>query len=130
MVRPNQTEKPRLTKLSIDGEDINLVNGVYEYEITLEDQDSYFITATINDTTNYMFDEFLVPPIKTSSKDIEIGIVPKNPSAGLDSVTYHIVIKTNVIDPVTTKQVNTTKKPSGGGSGGRGGIVVLLVLAL
>ena len=118
VVRPTQIEKPKLTKLAIDGENVNLVNGVYDYEVIMDEQDSYYITATIADTTNYMFNEFLVPPIKTTSKDIEIGIVPKDPSAGLDSVTYHIVIKNNVIEPVTTPQQNTTKKPSGGSSGG------------
>ena len=115
---PPQIGPPVLSMLAIDGHDINLVDGQYEYEITLDDKDSYFITATIKDTTNYRFDEFLVPPVDTSSKDIEIGIKPKDPSAGLESRSYHIIIKTNVIEPVTQSTTKTTtKKPSGGGNG-------------
>ena len=115
---PPQIEPPVLSMLAIDGHDINLISGQYEYEITLDDKDSYFITATIKDTTNYRFDEFLVPPVDTSSKDIEIGIKPKDPSAGLESRTYHIVIKTNSIEPITQTPTTTTKKPSGGGGNG------------
>ncbi len=118
VVKPTKIEKPKLTKLAIDGENVPLVDGVYDYKVEFEDQDSYFITATINDTDNYMFNEFLVPPIKTSSKEIEIGIIPKNPSAGLESVTYHIKIETGAIEPITQPPQNTTKKPSGGGSSG------------
>ena len=110
-----QIEPPVLTRLAVDGENITLVDGVYSYEITLEEKDSYFITATIKDTTNYMFSEFLTPPVEISSKDFEIEIKPKDPSAGLSSITYHITIKTNAIEPVTNPQEPTTKKPSGGG---------------
>jgi len=122
VVRPNKIEKPKLTKLTIDGESIPLIDGVTDYKVELEDQDSYFINATINDTDNYMFNEFLVPPIKTSSKEIEIGIIPKNPSAGLDSITYHIKIVTDTIEPITEPPQTTTKKPSSSGSSSGGNI--------
>ena len=120
VVKPTYIGLPELSRLAIDGEQITLVSGVYTYEITLEEKDSYYVTATIKDTNNYMFNEFLVPPVEISSKEFELDIVPKDATAGLRSAMYHITIKTNEIEPVTNP--TTTKKPSSSSSSGNGSI--------
>ena len=115
VVRPTKIAPPELTKLTIDGENIPLIAGEYRYKIPLEDKESYFVNATLKDSTNYRFHEYLTPPIETSSKEFEIRIVPKDPTAGLPSNSYYIVIETDTVDPIVS--TTTTKKPSGGGGG-------------
>ena len=103
---------PELATLTINGLDIPLTSGKYEYDLYVDENvTSYALNATLKDPVNYKFDDYLVPPFEISSKEIPIKIVPKDETTGLKSQNYVIRIKTTVIDPET--QPKTTTKSSG-----------------
>ena len=107
VIKPTRIESPELLTLIVGGYNISLVSGEYDYTITLDDTSSYLVTATLKDSTNYMFDEFLVPPVEVSGKEFALTIVPKDPTAGLTSVTYKIKVESNVIEPITNPITTT-----------------------
>ena len=113
--KPADIGLPELETLTINGQNIPLTSGEYEYDVILNDDvENYRINATLKDATNYKFDDYLVPPFESSSKEFQLKIVPKDLAAGLKSGEYVIRIKTNTIEPVTVTKEPTTKKQSGG----------------
>lgn len=120
VVRPSKPNigAPELLTLTVGGENIPLVSGLYKYSIELDEENlnengAYIVNATLKDDTNYKFSEFLVPPEIVSGKEFTLKIIPKDPSSNLDQAVYTVNVKTNIVEPVTIKQETTTKKNNG-----------------
>ena len=102
-------EEPKnlLASLIVGGKTVDLKPGDLDYEVTLDSNIGYKVSATLSDPDNYVFDEFENGNGTFSGESFVIIIHPKDPLSGLKSVTYRVLIKQS--------------KPSTGGSSATGG---------
>lgn len=101
-------EEPKnlLASLIVGGKNVELEPGRLDYEVMLDSNVGYKVSATLSDPDNYVFDEFDNGNGTISGESFVIIIHPKEPTSGLKSVTYRVLIKQS--------------KPSTGGTGGTG----------
>lgn len=112
-----------LKYIKVDGKEINLIDGKYNYEITVsKDVTSFLVESELNDSENFMFDKDSGNgPGEFSIKDtVDVEIVVASKTGEVDSVTYKIVV-TRVSEeepPVVEPEPEPEPKPDPGSSSG------------
>lgn len=130
-----------LATLTIDGKDIGLKDGEYEYSYTVsKDTTSFELGATLKDSTNFEFSPAGNEPgnfgmSSDGETHISLTIVPKDSSLGAGTVSYSIVVKReggSANNNGGSTQPST--KPSGGNNVGSnpntGDISVFIMLVI
>lgn len=116
-----------LKSLKVDGKNITLEDGKYDYMIKIENNvSSVKIDASLNDSTNFKFaDEFggtQIVQTPSNSTSYPIIIEPSKSSVGAEGVTYTIRLvkdgtsdNTNVGSGSSNNNQNANTNPSTGG---------------
>ena len=115
-----------LKTVTINGVNLDLQNGVYEYEYTVgKDVTSFDVAAALSDSTNFKFGDDSNAPGNFSIKDVVdiiIVVEPASSDLGASAVTY--TIRVNKEGSLTEKPSDDDKpadKPSTGGNTNNGG---------
>jgi len=88
-----------LSSLTIGGKTISLVNGKYDYEVSLNDTSSFTVRAVLEDSSKYLIEnlngniESGIYEITTNNTSLAIIIKPKDATTGLEGVIYSVTVK-------------------------------------
>ena len=125
VVQKASTEVARLGSLTVGGKTINLVNGVYDYDIALGNVDGFKINATVADSANF---EITNPEILdrefSASGYYNIDVAPKDSSSGISSQRYILNIS------LTTSGGSTPSTPSNPTVNPKTGSFTAIVMAI
>lgn len=121
-----------LKSVTIDGENLKLEKGKYDYEYTVgKDVTSFTVKAVLNDSDNFKFNsignvlgtaEFSINDVV----DVMIIVEPKSSESGIEHLTYNIrVKKEGSSKPVTG---GTQSKPNVDTNPGTGGISMYIMM--
>lgn len=110
-----------LKSLTIDGVNLNLVDGQYEYEYTIgKDITSFNVSATVTDSDNFKIGDDSNAPGEFSIKDfvdIIIVVEPVSSELGASIATYTVrVTKEGALVDDSKDDSSSNNKPSSGGS--------------
>ena len=117
-----------LKSITINGQQIQLIPGVYNYEhVVSKDVTNVVVAAVINDNENFMFGSSSNAPGTLSITDmvsVLIVVEPKDASIGAKSATYAIdIIREGANDDKPNdKPNNDNNKPNGNAGGNNSGI--------
>ena len=119
-----------LSTLSIGGVAVSLSSGKYDYEVTLINNSSYQVDATLKDSDNFKIANLTLPTTMTGD-EFAIVVSPKDNSSGLSGTTYTVKVKkggSNSSDNGSAS--NTSNNPQTGGVAITMAIVLIASFAL
>ena len=114
-----------LSSLTIGGKTISLVNGKYDYEVSLNDTSSFTVRAVLEDSSKYLIEnlngniESGIYEITTNNTSLAIIIKPKDATTGLEGVIYSVTVKkineqdTSSSNPTDSSQNNISNPQTG-----------------
>ncbi|MBQ8219392.1 MAG: hypothetical protein IJZ79_06540 [Bacilli bacterium] len=114
-----------LSSLTIGGKTISLVNGKYDYEVSLNDTSSFTVRAVLEDSSKYLIEnlngniESGIYEITTNNTSLAIIIKPKDATTGLEGVIYSVTVKkineqnTSPSNPTDSSQNNISNPQTG-----------------
>ena len=123
------SERGALASLVVGGKSITLIEGKYDYQVALDNVDSYQIQATVKDSSKFEVDTSNIFRMLNGENSYEITVRPKDNTSGYESSIYIVTVTKN-----GTKTPTPTVKPAPPSSNpqtGSGGVIAIgLILAI
>lgn len=122
------SEKGGLGSLIIGGRSVTLVNGKYDYEVSLDNVDSYQIQATATDSSKFKLESSNLSRTLSGANSYEIIVKPIDDTSGYESTIYIVTVKKSGASTPTKAPEPQTPTPTRNPETGEGGLFIMAIV--